>query len=813
VNFIVLILELAKYMIKKISIVLCISIIFPISGYAEQEKSLVVVNEISGEPISGARIFFSDKSAITNSNGRVFFDLPDDGVLIIEHPGYQRLQINLRELHGQDLVIRLQPRVFSETITITGATKRNQNIVDSSKKVEQIDKASIDLENPQTSADLITSAQGVYVQKSQMGGGSPMIRGFSTNRILIVVDGVRMNNAIFRSGNVHNVISLDPNIIESTEVVYGPGSNIYGSDAIGGVISFSSLLPQFSEDGMQYSGSVFYRTSTANDEQNGHLQAGLASEKFSLLVSTTLTGYGDLRMGSSGFPEYQRFDYVKAGPSVDQVVSNDDTNLQRFTGYDQRNYSARLGWQISDSLLFNAGFLDSETTDIPRYDRLIEQTADGQPRSAQWYYGPQKWRVGWARLEYERDTPLFSSLRVQLSGQRFKESRHDRRLFRSELRNRFEEVESVALNIDANRYLGEKIDLYYGLEIIADDVSSTAFSKDILTGLNLPLSTRYPDGSTWSSRAIYASGVFRISDRLTMTAAARYTNVEISGRLDKTFFQFPFDSIDLKTSAITGSLGFTYSLNNDTLIFLNAGSGFRAPNVDDVAKVFDSEPGSVVVPNPELEAEKAYSADLGILRLLANGGQVRFNAFYTRLVDAMVRRDWQFNGQTMIEYDGVLSRVQAIVNAEEASVSGLEFGFTMPVYDHFQLKGSLNLMSGETESGDRLRHVAPTFGSLQMLYERGPWLASASAIYNGEVSASELPLSEQGKPHIYALDEAGNPYSPSWLRFDLKSSYRISAATSIYLGLENVFDRRYRPYSSGVVAPGRNFFAGFRQTF
>ena len=80
------------------------------------------------------------------------------------------------------------------------------------------------LRNPQTTADLLGQIGSVFIQKSQMGGGSPMIRGFATNRVLMVADGVRMNNAIYRSGNNQNIISIDPFSLEDAEVIFGPGS-------------------------------------------------------------------------------------------------------------------------------------------------------------------------------------------------------------------------------------------------------------------------------------------------------------------------------------------------------------------------------------------------------------------------------------------------------------------------------------------------------------------------------------------------------------------------------------------------------------
>ena len=92
--------------------------------------------------------------------------------------------------------------------------------------------------NQQTTAELLTHTGNVLVQKSQLGGGSPVIRGFEANKVLLVVDGVRMNNAIFRGGHLQNVITMDNTILDKTEILFGPSSVMYGSDALGGVIAF-----------------------------------------------------------------------------------------------------------------------------------------------------------------------------------------------------------------------------------------------------------------------------------------------------------------------------------------------------------------------------------------------------------------------------------------------------------------------------------------------------------------------------------------------------------------------------------------------
>ena len=170
-----------------------------------------------------------------------------------------------------------------------------------------------------------------------------MIRGFATNRILIVVDGVRMNNAIYRSGNLQNIISLDANNIENTEVIFGPGSVIYGSDAIGGVMDFHTLTPQLSTtDKLNFSANALTRYSTSDNEKTGHVDFNLGTKKWSSLTSITYSDFDDLKMGNKGNDDYVRPEYVDWINGHDSIVQNSNENKQTYSGYSQINLLEKI---------------------------------------------------------------------------------------------------------------------------------------------------------------------------------------------------------------------------------------------------------------------------------------------------------------------------------------------------------------------------------------------------------------------------------------------------------------------------------------
>ncbi|MDZ7693919.1 MAG: TonB-dependent receptor [Balneolaceae bacterium] len=233
-----------------------------------------------------------------------------------------------------------------------------------------------------------------------------------------------------------------------------------------------------------------------------------------------------------------------------------------------------------------------------------------------------------------------------------------------------------------------------------------------------------------------------------------------------------------------------------------------------LAKYFDSEPGSVIVPNPNLDPEYAYNFELGVHKVFADRLKLDLAAFYTILDDALARRDYTINGQDSVIYDGTLSQVQAIQNVASATVYGLQASMKFQISPALDLNSNINFQEGheDGEGGKQVpvRHIAPTFGSTHLVYEPGKFTIDIYADYNGEIPYRDLAPSEKGKPHLYAINQNGNPFSPSWYTINVKSSYQISEEVSLHLGVENITNQRYRPYSSGIASAGRNVIFAIR---
>lgn len=754
---------------------------------------------------------------VTNASGKADLSkFRSAEVIEFQMLGYKTERLTFSEIEELEFLVRLEATNISLDQIVVSATKWNQLNRENPTKISMVTPKDLALQNPQTAADLLNISGEVLIQKSQQGGGSPMIRGFATNRLLIAVDGIRMNTAIFRSGNLQNVISLDPFAIERAEVMFGPGSILYGSDAIGGVMSFYTLNPQFSlNESIFIKGNSSVRHSTANNEFTGHIDINLGWKNLALITSITHTDYSDLKMGSVGPDEYLKPFYVKRIDGEDKVFKNDNPELQIPTGYSQINLMQKLRYKPTESWDINYGFHYSTTSNYDRYDRLI-RTRNGLPRSAEWYYGPQKWMMNNLEITNQLNNSVYDDLTIRLAHQFFEESRIDRDFNDDIKRSRIEKVNAYSINFDFNKSFDQKHNLIYGLEFVYNDVISTGSDENILTRDIVPGPSRYPQ-SNWSSYAAYLTYQFKMSQNLLLQAGARYNYFNITAKFDTTFYHFPFTTTELSNGALTGSLGLVYTPEKSWSIGLNLSSGFRSPNIDDMGKVFDSEPGSVVIPNPNLKAEYAYNAELGIAKVFGDFMKIDMTGYYTFLDDAMVRRNYSLNGLDSLIYSGELSQIQAIQNAASAYVWGIQTGVELKLPAGFGFSTRFNYQIGEEELDDGskspLRHAGPWFGSTHLTFSAQKLKMDLYAVYNGEVSYDNLAEEERGKTYLYAEDENGNPYSPSWYTLNLKTSYQLSDLLLISGGIENITDQRYRPFSSGIAAPGRNFILSLRAGF
>ncbi len=786
-------------------------------------QTITILDVDTREPILGVAIYNEDKSksALTDFDGQADISaFAKAETLYFKEVAHKDAKYTKAQIAAFSYRIFLKQKDNQLDEIVLSASKFAQDRKKVPQKIIGISSDDITLANPQTAADLLEASGSVFVQKSQQGGGSPLIRGFSTNRLLITLDGVRFNTAIFRGGNVQNIISIDPFIIERTEVLLGAGSVIYGSDAVGGVMNFYTKKPKLSySDSLKISGDAVTRINTANNEKTAHFDINFQRQQWSFLNSISYSDYDDQRQGKNGPDEYLRNEYVRIIDGIDTTVANDNPLVQVGSAFNSLNLLQKIRFVPNELWDFNLGILYATTSDYDRYDRLTRKR-DGEFRAAEWFYGPQQWFMTNLQINKQGNGKLYSKAQGTFTYQNSKESRNDRDYGGTDFFETDENVDALSAGLDFVKKLRSKRDkLFYGVEYVHNKVASNGQVTDITTGAVSSTASRYPDGSSWQSLAGYANINLELSEKTNFQSGLRYNHIWLKADFTENnqFFDLPFTEADLSTGNVTGSLGLTHELSKTVRLKANVGTAFRAPNIDDVGKIFDSEPGSVVVPNAYLTSEYAYNSELGVNLNFSNILKVDINGYYTLLNNALVRRDFNLNGATEIEYQGELSNVQAIQNAAKAEVYGIEIGTSANLSQHLKLTGQFNYTNGVEQEDDGsyvpLRHVAPLFGNSHLIWGKDKLTLDAFVEYSGMFDFEDLAPSQQSSPELYAIDANGNPFSPSWYTLNLSSQFKVSDSWSFTANLENITDQRYRTYSSGISAAGRNLILAAKYSF
>lgn len=717
-----------------------------------------------------------------------------------------------QQAEEQDTVYHtLEEVVFS-------ASKFEERKSDVAPQIMVITKEDIQSQSQQTTADLLQSSGKVLVQKSQMGGGSPIIRGFEANKVLMVVDGIRMNNAIYRGGHLQNVISVDQTSLERLEVVYGPGSVIYGSDALGGVVHFYTQKPQLKATGdkLLVKTKAFARYATSNQEKTGHVQLNLGWSKIASLTSFTYSDFGDLIQGRQRSAAIgtlgERNYYAQVINGKDSMVRNSNNALQRGTGYSQWDIMQKILIKTSPAFEHILNFQYSSSTDVPRYDRLTEiDSKTGLLKHAQWYYGPQTRNLLSYHLNFGRKTKWFDEAKVVVARQHIVESRHNRSFGKSSLAHRTENVRVYSLNLDFSKQLG-KNEIRYGAELAHNSVASTAYAENINTGAHTPLDTRYPGkGSTMTNAALYVSNALEMHPKWIFTQGLRYSRVHLDATFDNSFFPFPFTKVSQRSGAFNGQLGFIFMPEKTWRFAVLGSSGFRAPNVDDLSKVFESTAGKVIVPNPDLKPEYVYNVEATINKTLFKDFAFEVNGFYSWFRDVIVASNAQFNGKDSIEYNGALSQVITQMNKDKAFVYGGSVAFKGKIGRYIGLNSSVNYTYGRVHVADQLRpldHIPPVYGKSGLQLKIQGFESEFFVLYNGWKRIKDYSTSGEDN-QVYATKEG----MPSWYTLNLRTSYKFSKNIQLQIAVENILDRNYRVFASGISAAGRNLMVTLRGEF
>lgn len=797
-------------------------------GHFSYAQKCVVVDKDSEFPIQNVQVTNEDGSKTVVSDRNGIFDLgifDEMELLTFKHVSYVEFELLKKQIRKDFTTIFLQFKTELLNEVFLSADKGN---LERERIAEEVAVYSIkEIQNavPQTSADMLANIPGVKVQKTQFGGGSPVLRGMESNRILLVVDGVRMNNAIYRKGHVQNSITVAPSMLEKTEVIFGPSSVIYGSDALGGVIQYYTRKPEVSERpnvNLEFMG----RYSTVNSENTINGSVELQFKKIASFTSITHSSFGDLKMGNyrpHNFDNWGLQDEYSDNTDTyynPEPVANNNPSVQRNVGYQQTDFLQKLFVPLKrdNELMFNLQY--STSSRINRFDKLTERR-DGELRFAEWYYGPQDRFLFSTQFIMNANKKWLDKGVFTAAYQNIKESRIDRGFDSLNRSSEFEKVQVYSLNGDFTVDFDPEIrrNFGYGFEVAYNDVNSRSrgdvldVAGNTILGVkdNFVVQTRYPDGgSSYLSSAIYGSYRQDIGKKSTLNTGIRLTNTALAAKwVDTTFIKLPDSDIRTMNTAVTATAGYIFRPNEFWQINGVLSSGFRSPNIDDIGKVREKR-GDVTVPNVDLQPEFAYNFETGILKYFdEKRTYIGLTAYYTLLNNYIVRAPFEINGSSTIVYNGEEANVVANVNMDNAYVYGGTFNFKAQLSNNWNTRASLTYTKGAAyDTEEPLSSIPPLFGNLAFNYVRNRIETGVNLVFNGRKKAKDYNISE-GIDNIeetpYLITEQAYYGSPSWYTLNYYMRIKTSKYLDLLINVDNIMDHHYKEFASAISAPGRNF--------
>jgi hemoglobin/transferrin/lactoferrin receptor protein len=678
------------------------------------------------------------------------------------------------------------------------------------------------LQQQANTADILTASGQVFVQKSQAGGGSPVVRGFEASRVLLMVDGVRMNSAIFRAGHLQNIITVDNMILDRVEIIYGPSSTLFGSDALGGVVNLFTKQPQLFKSNLvskkapwKTNGNLVYRFGNGQNEQRQHVDLNIANNRWAFLTSVTKSNFGDMRQGnkrSAAYPDFgKRLFYVARENNTDVIKDNSAfVNIQKLSGYNQIDLLQKVLFKPNDNTEHLLNIQVSNSSDINRYDRLTE-SSKGWPVFSEWYYGPQVRNMIGYKLTKSNWNGYFQKLTTNINYQHLEESRITRRFKSNNKDYRFEAVDIFGLNMDL-LHQGKSSTLNIGVESYYNDVSSTAYRNNIATNLRSAITTRYSDGPTnMSNYALYAQHTQFLKGNWVLNSGLRLNNVQLNANFkDTALMRFPFTDANQNNTALTGNLGMAYNGADGLRVSFGVSSGFRAPNVDDLTKVFDTRTGYVVVPNKDLKPEYTYNAELNVSKTTSNYS-IGASLFYTWFRNALVVDKFKWNNASAILYQGIMSDVYATQNKSKAFVYGFNVNGSANLTPNTTLAATYTYTKGTYQNGlveMPLDHIPPTYGRVGLKHDVKKFSAELFTVFNGWKRIEDYNLNGEDN-EIYATKDG----MPAWQIWNINTNYQLTKKLNFSFQIENIADLNYRYFASGISALGRNYIVQARYSF
>lgn len=654
-----------------------------------------------------------------------------------------------------------------EVIQVT-ASRRSNRAVETIAPVSVVSEEQIRRLAPLVTADALRGQTGVFVQQTTPGQGIPIVRGLKGSEVLHLVDGVRFNNALFRNAPNQYLALLEPALLQAVEVVRGPASTLYGADAMGGVVQFVTIQPQFSP------------------------------EPASRAALRATAGSADNSLGLSGWLEYATSNDAWRVTAGYRDVGDRETARETLvpSGYESRSINASWRHRSGNDSEIQLDVQHLRQPSTPRIDELVAGFGQQQAESEEFFFEPNQRDFVHLRWQGETASQWADRFSVHLAGQKIRDDRRSRST--GSTRRRLERNASTQWGLTAqfDRESGSGTDWVWGAELYHDRVDSSRTEQELSSGLSEVVASRFPDGSTQDSGALYLHGG-RDFGPLRAEAGVRYSHLEVD--LARTAEQ---PAARVKADRLTGSLGLRWTVDRDLFVLANLGQGFRAPNIFDLGTLGERPGNRFNVANAELSPEKLVSLDLGVKWLRAGwqGEVVAFIADYDDKIESVATGGLTDSGRVIVRSE----------NRAEVRLTGIEIGLQRALTPNLDVGMNLTSVRGVETDGMGQRQpadrVPPLSGRLSASWLPAEhWRLDLSVLFARR--QDRLSNRDLGDPRI-------NPDgTPAWASADLRLGWQPDSQWQLGLRINNLANRAYREHGSGIDAPGRGVVLTVERTF
>ena len=660
---------------------------------------------------------------------------------------------------------------YSEPVTIeeiqVTATRRPTELRNVSAALSII--TAEELREVKLTTDALAAQTGVFLQQTTPGQGAAIIRGLKGSEILHIVDGLRLNNAIFCNAPTQYLALVSPGTVDRMEVLRGAPASLYGSDAVGGVIQVLSRMPGFDGDETEYRRTVFARFDTAEIGRAMHASFDAGNRKLAGLVSVDYLKTGDRRTGSG----------ERIGP----------------TAYESKGARIAVSSNPDDSRGWLFDFQFAEQPATPRIDELVPGFGQTEPSSSEFWFAPNERQF--AHIRHTRANGLWSAdWNLDLGWQRIVDDRITRN-FGSTIRTHeanSSDLFGLAVNAGKENARGAWI---IGAEYYHDTVASQRFEEDLNTGQLSTIQSRFPDDSEITQAAVYANQQQRVGERHSLSGGIRLSTVDID--LPATAIS---TAASLSLSDLSADVGWIFDLTGRSQLVANLAHGFRAPNIFDMGTLGERPGNRFNIPNSALDSEHVTQFDVGI-RGGTDKSRLELVFYWLHYKDRIT--SVLTGAQTIDGRDIVQSQ-----NLAEADIWGVEAAAVVEIGESLSLDAIINYARGEEkEAGSSAvpaDRIPPLNGRIGLRYEASETLTIEPFVVFAD---SQSRLSPRDIRDV-RIDPNG---TSGWLSANIRAFWQPDERWSISAGLENLFDEQYRHHGSGIDAVGRSLSVSFQATW